>query len=200
RDLRDHRGHHFHVRQLGQHVPDLDGNGRAGEPDDVRRSRRHHHHVCPDPGLPLLGVVHHAQRQADDQQDQRDFQRHGHDADQRPHRPVDQVPENHFVHHESGAIALLLAFSFGAATTGLRGNSRCSTPIAAIYFASLPPSVCALPTFSPRCTTSAPTGCCSSNWSSVNCLFSSSFTIFSVMSYSSFGRSISVCAGNWMPS
>src|SRR5439155_9353336 len=42
----------------------------------------------------------HAESKADDQQDQRDFQRDGHNADRRPQGPVRQIRHNHFVHHE----------------------------------------------------------------------------------------------------
>jgi hypothetical protein len=73
------------------------------EDPEASRSRRPR---CP---RSRAAVLEHPHAKADDQQDERDFERHGHNADQRAHRPMHQIPDDHAIHHvfKTGRLTLL---------------------------------------------------------------------------------------------
>ena len=98
-DLRDDRSDPCHVRQLGEDVFHLDRHRRARQARDERRSRRQDDYVGADAGVPCALVLEHAKAKPDDQQNQCHLKRHRHNADQRPDRPMRQIPDDHPIHH-----------------------------------------------------------------------------------------------------
>jgi hypothetical protein len=56
--------------------------------------------------------LYHAQAEADNEQNQGDFKRHGYDADERPHWTMDEVADDHAIHHDFGRAVFLKEQSF----------------------------------------------------------------------------------------
>ena len=98
-ELPDDRRNHLDVGQFLNHAADFDRHRGIAYARHERSVRRLHDHISADAGLPLPGVIQHAYRQSDDQQDQRNFEGNRHNADQRPDGPMHQVGDDHFVHH-----------------------------------------------------------------------------------------------------
>ena len=115
RNLGDDRRNALHVRQFPEHSAHLDRHRGSAESANERRPWRPHQDVGSNARCAGSGVLHQPQAQPHDQQDQCHFQRHGHDADQRPDWPVHQIPDNHAIHH---------VFIFGQETTLFRSCPR----------------------------------------------------------------------------
>ena len=126
-ELPDHRRNHSDVGQLRKHAADFDRHRSIAYARHERSVGRLHDHIGADAGLALPGVIQHADGKSHDQQDQRDLERNGHNADQRPDGPVHQVGDDHFVHH--GLVGGRQPYFFSVTTpcTWLdSGRSRCT--------------------------------------------------------------------------
>ncbi len=91
RKLRYHRRNRDHVRKLANFVRHLLRDGSATDTHKQRGSRWLHQDVGTYARLAAAAVVEHAQHDADNQQNQRDFDRNREDADDGANRPMHQV-------------------------------------------------------------------------------------------------------------
>src|ERR1041384_8284506 len=87
------------MRQLRENARDFYWDGRIAKPHDARGSRRKYDDIGANSGLPGTRIMQHTQREADDHQDQRHFERNCDDADDRPDWPMRQVGDDQLVHH-----------------------------------------------------------------------------------------------------
>ena len=88
------------MRKFRQNISYFNRNRSPGYPRHIGRARWLNHHIGADSNLPLFGVVQDAHGKSDDEQNQRDLKRNGNDTDQRPYGPVNQIRDNHSVHHD----------------------------------------------------------------------------------------------------